>query len=93
MTNFITSLELAFDCAGICAQSPMYMFSDVNRGPPQSQGSCFDELVSFTDKWGYATLILCFALTLGVILLLIASCQYCLCCKRDSNNGYSNPPD
>lgn len=43
-TNLITTLEITFDCSGICKPSPLYLFSDVNRGPPTNKLSCFEAL-------------------------------------------------
>lgn len=40
-TDLITTMEVTFDCAGICEKSPIYLFSDVNRGAPVSNLSCF----------------------------------------------------
>jgi len=41
MTDFLTTLEVSFNCAGICDVFPLYTFSDVNRGPPTSEKSCY----------------------------------------------------
>ncbi len=37
LTSSIISLEVTLDCAGICEHNPIYVFSDINRGPPTSK--------------------------------------------------------
>ncbi|KAL4427535.1 hypothetical protein ABPG74_019491 [Tetrahymena malaccensis] len=39
--NLLQNLETSWKCAGICSVSNMYLFTDVNRGQPNSQQSCF----------------------------------------------------
>ncbi|EAR83155.2 transmembrane protein, putative (macronuclear) [Tetrahymena thermophila SB210] len=39
--NLLQNLESSWKCAGICSVSKMYLFTDVNRGQPNSQQSCF----------------------------------------------------
>lgn len=34
--KLISILEVTFECAGICAPNPFYVFTDVNRGPPKT---------------------------------------------------------
>lgn len=44
LTDFLTMLEVSFKCAGFCTPKPFYVFSNINRGWPKSERTCFEEL-------------------------------------------------
>lgn len=40
-TEFIMTLEISYECAGICDEARYYTFTDINRGPPKYTEGCF----------------------------------------------------
>ena len=52
----------------------MYVFSDVNRGPPVSPNSCFLEVVEFVDFYGPIASLLLWAYSAILFITLISTC-------------------
>ena len=52
----------------------MYMFSDVNRGPPLSPNSCFTEIINFVDFYGTIVAVLLWAYLVILFITLISVC-------------------
>ena len=42
LSSYIASIEILFDCSGICDYHPIYVFSNSRKGPPESKVSCFE---------------------------------------------------
>lgn len=84
-SDYFVALELIedeFNCAGLCAKSPYYIFTDVNKGQPTQ--ACAPKIQDYLST--YSKRIGAAAIVVAVVLLLIVVCSCCLCCHPDKRN-------
>ena len=84
-SDYFVAMELIedeFNCAGICVESPYYLFTNVNKGTPGQ--ACApkiqDYLSTYSKRIGAASIVV------AVVLLLIIICSCCLCCHPDKKS-------
>ncbi|KAL4468277.1 hypothetical protein ABPG72_015813 [Tetrahymena utriculariae] len=69
--NLLQNLEMSWKCAGICSVSQMYLFTDVNRGQPNSQQSCFQ--IASQKLYPLSNLFLGGDFTISIIQMIMLS--------------------
>ena len=76
-------IEEDYDCSGICEQKDIYVFSDADRGAPET--SCkeglLDEIDAAIGYFGYGTFALAVIMTVSWIL------HFPLYCLRGKGNA------
>lgn len=77
----IASFESNFNCSGWCTRSNRYLFSDVNRGNPQS--ACFDSFSNWFTNFSKYVYVTCFIFTGLSIVLMIWICVFQRFCMSD----------
>ena len=81
-SDYFVALELIedeFNCAGICSQSPYYLFTDDNKNAPNQ--ACAPKIQDYLET--YSKRIGAAAIVIAVVLLLIVICSCCLCCHPE----------
>ncbi|KAL4462891.1 hypothetical protein ABPG72_019034 [Tetrahymena utriculariae] len=71
--SYIGSMEITFQCAGICQHHPVYVFSDINRGLPVYQKGCYKAVVEFVDKVSIPGVIILWSITCLLLMVVINS--------------------
>ena len=64
------------ECAGLCSESPIYLFSDVRNGIPKN-GDCRDEIVDTLHQ--YAAVYAGCMLAVGLIGLIGWTMSFAIC--------------
>ena len=71
--------EKTFKCAGACYDSPIYLFSNVNNGLPES--ACGTKVANYLTKYSKRIGIISFIIFGFLFITVLMSC--CLCCHPE----------